>query len=298
MTWSDVANETGFRIEQASASAGPWTTAGTVAAGVTSFLDTGLLSNTRYYFRVVAAGTLGESAYSTTASTVISHPVANNDAYTDAQYDTLTTNAPGVLANDITTSGDPLTATLVTGVSHGTLTLNPDGSFVYTPTPGYLGMDSFTYAANDGLLSSIVATVTITMPQSIPVATGHGYTVTHGGTLTTSASGTGNTAGVLTNDTNSDGLPLTATLVTSAQHGTLTLNLDGSFVYMPTAGYYGFDSFTYTATGGTQTSNLATVNITVTESAPGGQRRLLRRRLWWDPDRFGGRLGKLGVRAG
>ena len=49
---------------------------------------------------------------------------------------------------------------LVTGPAHGTLTLNADGSFTYTPAANYNGTDSFTYKANDGTLDSNVATVT------------------------------------------------------------------------------------------------------------------------------------------
>ena len=55
-----------------------------------------------------------------------------------------------MLANDTDVDGDALTAVLVTGPAHGTLTLNADGSFTYTPDANYNGADSFTYSANDG----------------------------------------------------------------------------------------------------------------------------------------------------
>ncbi len=51
----------------------------------------------------------------------------------------------------------------MSGVSHGTLVLNPDGSFSYTPDPNFNGTDSFTYQAHDGTMLSNVATVTITV---------------------------------------------------------------------------------------------------------------------------------------
>ena len=57
--------------------------------------------------------------------------------------------APGILANDTDPNGDALTAVLVTNPSHGTLTLNANGSFTYTPTAGYTGPDSFVYRARD-----------------------------------------------------------------------------------------------------------------------------------------------------
>jgi hypothetical protein len=59
--------------------------------------------------------------------------------------------------------GDPLTSVLVSGPAHGTLALNPDGSFTYTPNPNFYGTDTFTYRVFDGELYSNVATVTITV---------------------------------------------------------------------------------------------------------------------------------------
>ena len=58
--------------------------------------------------------------------------------------------AAGVLANDTDADRDPLTAVVATRPAHGTLTLNANGSFTYTPAAGYVGTDSFTYMANDG----------------------------------------------------------------------------------------------------------------------------------------------------
>ena len=81
-------------------------------------------------------------------------PVAVADAYSTNEDTPLTVSAAGVLANDTDVDADPLTAVLVTGPAHGTLTLNADGSFLYTPAANYHGTDSFTYRANDGTLSS------------------------------------------------------------------------------------------------------------------------------------------------
>ena len=90
-------------------------------------------------------------------------PSAAADSYTTAEDATLTVAAPGVLGNDSDPDGDALTAALVAGPSHGTLTLNADGSFSYTPAPDYSGPDSFTYKANDGSLDSATATVSLTV---------------------------------------------------------------------------------------------------------------------------------------
>src|SRR5207249_10650970 len=76
-------------------------------------------------------------------------PTANDDSYTVNEDTTLTVNAPGVLANDTDVDGNTLTAIRVSGPSHGTLALNADGSFSYTPAANYNGPDSFTYRIND-----------------------------------------------------------------------------------------------------------------------------------------------------
>src|SRR5262249_13109272 len=72
-------------------------------------------------------------------------PIATNDSYSAHQGTTLLVGSPGVLSNDNDPEHDPLTAVLVSGVSHCNLTLNSTGSFSYTPSAGYTGPDSFTY---------------------------------------------------------------------------------------------------------------------------------------------------------
>ena len=95
-------------------------------------------------------------------------PVANSDSYTTQQGQILDVNAAsGVLANDTDQESDPLTAQLVSGPADGTLTLNPDGSFVYTPSSGFSGTDTFSYEASDGQLFSQPATVSIVVNPKI-----------------------------------------------------------------------------------------------------------------------------------
>jgi hypothetical protein len=98
--------------------------------------------------------------------TITAGPAAVNDAYSTAQNTILNQAAPGVLGNDNAPEGAALTAQLATGPSHGTLALNANGSFAYTPVTDYVGSDSFTYTANDGTTSSNIATVTITIASS------------------------------------------------------------------------------------------------------------------------------------
>lgn len=105
--------------------------------------------------------------------TLLAPPVAYADFYT-VNRDTISTSAEGlasVLANDFDPDGDPLTAVLNTGVSNGTLTLNSNGHFVYTPTLGYAGSDSFTYKAFDGTNYSTPATVSFAVTKPLSATT-------------------------------------------------------------------------------------------------------------------------------
>ena len=88
-------------------------------------------------------------------------PVADPDAYETPEDTPLDVDAPGVLDGDTDRDGDALTAALESGPQHGTLDLEADGSFTYTPDADYSGGDSFSYRASDGGLESDPATVTI-----------------------------------------------------------------------------------------------------------------------------------------
>ena len=96
-----------------------------------------------------------------TVAAVNDAPVATDDSYNAVEDTPLVVAAAGVLGNDADVDGNPLTAIVVTWPTHGTLTLNADGSFTYTPALNYNGTDSFTYKANDGTADSNTATVTI-----------------------------------------------------------------------------------------------------------------------------------------
>ena len=193
----------------------------------------------------------------TIADTASTAPTAEDDVYvTPVDTQLVVLAGEGVLANDTDPEGDPLTAILVTTPVNGTLTLNTDGSFTYTPNAAFTGVDTFTYKANDGTDDSNVATVTITV-NALPVANDDSYTTNQGVTLNVPP------PGVLANDTDPEGDPLTAVLVTTPVNGTLTLNSDGSFTYTPNATFHGIDAFTYKANDGKGDSNVATVTITV-----------------------------------
>lgn len=188
-------------------------------------------------------------------------PTAAGDAYRVDEDDLLAVTAvQGVLANDYDEEGDPLTALLADAPSHGTLQLSATGAFTYQPDPDFFGTDRFTYRANDGFFDSNLATVTITVTgvNDPPVAVPDIYSVRRNNPRSVSA-----VNGLLANDYDVEGDPLTVLLVQSPAHGQLTLRADGSFDYTPATDYGGPDGFTYKAFDGTAESNETAVHLDV-----------------------------------
>jgi hypothetical protein len=200
-------------------------------------------------------------------------PVAVNDGtYSVLHNQTLTVPAlTGLLANDSDADGDTLTIVSIdaSGTALGTLAITTaTGAFTYTPPLNYVGTTTFTYQVYDGAQNSNTATVTIDVTNEAPVATGDYYETNHTATLTTTAG----VDGVLENDTDADADPLDAVLVDDVDHGTLTLNADGSFTYIPdgTPGIWD-DYFTYYADDGMDmynTSETVTVQIHLVNTPP------------------------------
>ncbi len=193
-------------------------------------------------------------------------PVANNDAFATNEDTVL--NGTTVLVNDSDADAQALTAQLVTGPAHGSLTLNANGTFTYTPFANYNGTDSFTYKDSDGIGTGNTATVNLTINpvNDAPVAGADAATVLVAGPRTIQLT----TASLLANDTDADGNTLTITGVTAAAHGTVVFSDNGTagntaddyITYTPTSGYSGADSFTYLLSDGSTSVN-GTVNVTV-----------------------------------
>jgi VCBS repeat-containing protein len=181
-------------------------------------------------------------------------PVAVDDAYTTSEDTLLSVDAPGILSNDTDANGDELIAILITNVSHGTLTLNANGSFTYMPETNFNGTDSFTYKVNDGELDSNVATVTITVTAVNDAPVAEDITVT-------TPEGTAIDITLIGSDV--DGDTLTYAIVDGPANGTVTI-VGNVVTYTPNANFNGTDSFTYKVNDGELDSNVATVTITVT----------------------------------
>lgn len=185
-------------------------------------------------------------------------PVAVSDIYTTPQDTALVIPAPGVLDNDSDPDGDLLTAALVTQPMHGKAGLNSSGALLYLPAAGFVGQDAFDYAASDGVLTA-TARITVNVTRvNHPVVARDDIAVTREDeTLVVPA------PGVLANDADPDGDPLTAELLTLPFTGTVTLAANGAYTYTPPLNFNDVVSFTYRVHDTGSLSATATVYILV-----------------------------------
>ncbi|MEO5715656.1 MAG: Ig-like domain-containing protein, partial [Luteolibacter sp.] len=202
----------------------------------------------------ITANVTMDANYTLNAVYVVNNaPFANADSYTTNEDTPKVVAAPGVLANDSDPNNASITAVLNAGPSHGTLTLDSDGGFTYTPVANYNGSESFTYHAKNSTLDSPVATVslTITAVNDLPAAVAQSVQTNEDTALPITLAGTdADTADVLTY------------VVGTASHGTIT-GTAPNITYTPALNYFGPDSFTFTVNDGSGPSDPATVTINV-----------------------------------
>ena len=192
-----------------------------------------------------------------TITTVDDLPVAADDSFGTAED----TPLGGTVAGNDTPSGDGGNIWSLVGANggaaHGTVTMNPDGSYTYTPAANYNGTDVFTYQLCDADADCTTATVTITITtvDDLPVAADDSF-----GTAEDTPLG-GTVAG---NDTPSGDGGNVWSLVTQALHGAAVVNGDGSFTYTPATNYNGTDTFTYQLCDTDADCSTGTVTVTIT----------------------------------
>ena len=194
---------------------------------------------------------------------VVPGPV--DDAYSTPEDTALVVAANGVLGNDPDAAN--LTVAVTTGPSHGTLALNADGSFTYTPNAGYNGPESFTYTTTGlfGVTGTATVTIAVTPVNDPPVAVDD--------TASTNDGSPAIDINVLANDSDPDGDTLTVTGTAGGAGSTSLLAGHGpahglvgftptGVTYTPIAGFVGIDTFAYTITDGALSAT-ATVTVTV-----------------------------------
>ncbi|MCA9172514.1 MAG: tandem-95 repeat protein, partial [Planctomycetales bacterium] len=149
---------------------------------------------------------------------------------------------------------------VVTPPAYGQLDMQADGSFTYLPAPDYNGTDAFTYAAYDGVRTSNMATVELLVTGINDAPWGRNdFFFTRPDTRLELTAETG----VLANDIDVDRTQLTVELASAPLHGVLTLNPDGSLLYVPANGFRGIDRFTYRINDGVAVSNATTATLSV-----------------------------------
>ncbi len=187
---------------------------------------------------------------------VVVHPFNHAPVSADMMFDIETnTNLTGQLkATD--QDGDPITYNILNTTSHGNITVNPDGTFTYTPTDGFIGNDSFTYTAKDWKENGNTATVQINVHpvNHLPVTQDVNLKVAKNENINSN---------FLAKD--EDGDNLFFKLIDKPSKGTITLNTDGTFTYTPNKNVVGNDLFTYKANDWQGESNIGMVNIEIYE---------------------------------
>ncbi|GAF10563.1 Ig-like domain-containing protein [Paenibacillus pini] len=186
-------------------------------------------------------------------------PVTNQDNQPPEAKDgqaVVTTGQPfeGQLVGTDVDAGDILTYKVLNHPTHGTVVVETDGKYKYTPTANFTGLDRFDFIVNDGTVDSAPATIILTINQ-IPVAQDTQAAVQPDGKL----------SGHLTAKDSDPGDRLTYVIDKQPEHGTVTIESDGTYTYIPEAGYTGPDSFTFTVSDGKSVSAPATVNLSINE---------------------------------
>lgn len=189
--------------------------------------------------------------------TVTIAPRAFGDSFTTPSNTALAIPTAKLTGNDLGTLLAVTSTTPANGaLAHGTLVKQSDGSFVYTPTADFSGSDSFDYTVTDSsgqkataratiIVGDLAADYTKTVPAGAPFA------VSARNGLLSKASGTG----------------LVPKVDAGVRHGTLTIDVDGSYTYVPAKNFSGTDSFTYTVTDDDGQISTGLVTLTVDPTA-------------------------------
>ncbi len=231
-----------------------------------------------YYISICGVNQTSNCPVTLLQITVLDPTVPNNAPVANADIATTNLNTPvttSILANDksgnIGTSLVPSSVTIVTQPKNGTVAVNTDGTLTYTPTTGFTGKDSLVYNVCDNatpancqstyvyykVLSAGAASTTSALDD-------YAY-VTNNKTGTASVSGT-----LLSNDKNTSGSALTASLVTgpTTNQGSLTLNANGTYTFVPTLGFSGPVDVVYNACTSSNPAICAKATLHIVVSPP------------------------------
>lgn len=184
-------------------------------------------------------------------STINDTPKANSENVT-----TLEDTSVSITLKGSDSDSDPLTFSLITQPSHGSLS-GTEPNLTYTPRTNFNGQDSFTFKVNDGKADSSDATISITVtPVNDPLqANDDSATMQEDAPIVT--------IDVLANDTDLDNDRLTVISATQGSNGSVTINANGTLTYTPNKNFCGTDEFSYIVSDGKGATDTARVNVTV-----------------------------------
>ncbi len=187
------------------------------------------------------------------------HSVSNNYEGTSTAWQESGlngSNAPSITAPALASLGSTSTGTWIEFDVSAAIA----GNGTYSLALQSQAMDSGYYSSKEGTNPPqlVLDLQSSTPSNSSPVASNDSYTVVEDNVLSVAA------PGVLGDDNDPDGDPLTAVVVTSPAHGNLSLQSNGAFTYTPQANYNGSDAFTYEARDGQGGTDQANVALTVT----------------------------------
>jgi hypothetical protein len=191
-----------------------------------------------------------DSAPATVSITVV--PVNDTPSATPQTLSTPEDTPLNLVLSGTDIEGDALTYVIATGPAHGSLT-GTAPYVVYAPAPDYSGPDSFTFRVDDGTVSSVPATISITVTpvNDAPVANGQALTTPYNAPIAVTLTGT-----------DAEGGALTYTVLSSPANGTLS-GTAPNLTFTPNIGSSGTTSFTFKVNDGGLDSAAATVTITV-----------------------------------
>jgi VCBS repeat-containing protein len=233
---------------------GTWTLVGTATIPMAATVDFGLVVSSDNNTLLSTATFSNVTVDDLTVVTPQSQSVSENGSASG-----------NVLTGAVDSEGAAISAVVVSNqaTAHGTVSIASNGSYTYTPTPGYFGSDSFSFTAqtSDEATSGTI-NVTVNQVNDLTVVTPQSQSVSENGSVS------GN---VLTGAVDSEGAAISAVVVSNqaTAHGTVSIASNGSYTYTPTPGYLGSDSFTFTVQTSDE-STPGTVNVTVAPNIPLG----------------------------
>jgi VCBS repeat-containing protein len=202
----------------------------------------------------ISDGNASSSAQvSLTVTPVNDAPVAVDDTATTFED---TPRIFNILANDSDVDDTVLSISDLVQPEHGLATVTLAGSLTYTPTTNFFGVDVFAYTIQDaaGAASTAQVVITVTAVNDAPVAVNDAAITTQN---------TSTKLEVLANDSDVDGDTLTISAVSTPNNGMVYINADHTIIYIPLPGFYGVETFVYTASDGYGGTDQATVTLTV-----------------------------------